>query len=386
MASLEAYLDNSATTKTLPQVNAAMEAVLTADYGNPSSLHRMGIQAEEQVEEARKTVARALGCKKNNIVFTSGGTESNNLALIGYFLENKRKGTKLVTNWGEHPSVLRPVEFLSRQGLETVMISPDRKGDFSFNEIGEAIDENTALVSFMQVNNETGKLTDIAALSRFVKEKNPQTVIHCDGVQSFLKVPCSMEELGVDLFSVSAHKVNGPKGVGALYVKDGVRLSPLLFGGGQEKGFRSGTENTAGIAGFGAAVKEHLSYREQEQKELFRLRKRLLSHLSVLEELQLHTDLENSAPHLLNLSFLGIRSEILLHTLEEFGVFVSSGSACAANSAKKKKVLERMGHERAVFDSAIRFSLSSLTTQEEIDYGGEVIVREVINLRKRLNQ
>ena len=378
------YFDNSATTKTLKKVNEEMLNMLENDFGNPSSLHSMGFSAEKKLESARKAVADAIGVSVEEIYFTSGGTEASNMCISGYLSRNKRAGKKIITSSVEHPSVMNQFDDLREKGYDVKVIPCTMENGFCYEAFEKEMDSSVSLVSVMHVNNETGYVFDIKRIKEIMKKKNPDALLHCDCVQSFMKVPFTVKELGADMISLSSHKINGPKGVGAAYIKKGIHISPLALGGGQEKGLRNGTENTVGIYGFGVAVSEHSKTIKDDIENMAKVKKYLYDKFFKMDKTVINTDMENSAPHILNVSFLNLRSEILLHTFERRNIFVSSGSACSSNYSGKKKILEIMGCKREVYDGAIRFSFDSFSSLEEAEYAFSVIKEEIEILRKRL--
>jgi len=378
------YFDNSSTTRTSDKVNNAMMDMLINDFGNPSSLHRLGLNAEEKLKFTRNAVSKSIGCDDSEIYFTSGGTEANNLCIMGYLSRNKRAGKKIITDSIEHASVAKQFDYLKEQGYDVKIIGFDKDKGFLYDELEAEIDDNTALVSIMHVNNETGYIFDIKRIREIINKKNKSTVLHCDCVQSYMKVPFKIKDLGADMISISSHKINGPKGVGCAYIRKGISVSPNIIGGGQEKGIRNGTENTVGIYGFGVAINEHLDHMNENIRKLSEIKKYMYDRLKEMEKISINTDMENSAPHILNISFLNIRSEILLHTLEQSEIYVSSGSACSSNDAKKKKILEVMGYDKSVYDSAIRLSFGMFNDISQAEYALEVIKKETTTLRKRL--
>ncbi len=378
------YFDNSATTKTLKKVNEEMLLMLEEDFGNPSSLHSMGLKAEKKLEFARKTVAEAIGAGADEIYFTSGGTEASNMCITGYLTRNKHAGKKIITSSVEHPSVMNQFDALREKGYDVKTIPCTIENGFDYDALEREADASVSLVSIMHVNNETGYIFDIKRIREILKKKNSNALIHCDCVQSFMKVPFTVKELGADMVSLSSHKINGPKGVGAAYIKKGILISPISLGGGQEKGLRNGTENTVGIYGFGVAVSEHLKTLKEDIEKMNSVKEYLCDNFRKMDKAVINTDMENSAPHILNVSFLNLRSEILLHTFERRDIYVSSGSACSSNYSGKKKVLEIMGCGRDVYDSAIRFSFDSFSNIEEAQYAFSVIKEEIEILRKRL--
>lgn len=356
----EIYLDNAATTKPCESAVQACVMAMEQEYGNPSSLHKKGLGAERLVTEARATISKQVGCSPEEILFTSGATESNNLAIFGIVNSYKRNGTKIVTTEIEHPSVSEPIRFLSTHGYTVEYVQPNAKGEYTVADFVNAVDENTILVSCMHVNNETGLVLPVVAIADAVKRKNHSTVVHVDGVQSFMKIPMKLNRYNIDCMSFSGHKVYAPKGVGALYIRKGMRLIPEIFGGSQQKGMRAGTEAVPLIAAFAAAIEsvDTLNFDYEE------LRQYLLNRLEEIDEVLVNSH-EGCAPHIVNFSIPGIRSEIMLHHLEEDGIFVSSGSACS--KGKKYHVFEALSIPLTVADSAIRISFGVHTTTAELD-------------------
>ncbi|SDK60250.1 cysteine desulfurase family protein [Natronincola ferrireducens] len=381
---MEIYLDNAATTKPADEVVEAMLKSLKEMYGNPSSLHRKGVEIEREIKKARKSVAKALGCSEKEVIFTSGGTEANNLAIRGLIKANKRNGNHLITSKIEHKSVLALYNELEDEGYRVTYLDVDENGFISLEEIERVISSDTVLVSIMHVNNEIGSIQPINEVGKIIKKKNPKALFHVDGVQSFGKIKFALRDLSVDSFSISGHKFHGPKGIGALYIKNNVKIKPFLIGGGQEASLRSGTENVPGILGLGKAVELMI---ENQEKNIHKI-KHVKSYLLKLMEQELEdisiTSKENEeyAPHIINVSLLGIRSEIMLHSLEGDGIYVSSGSACSAKKRGYSHVLEAMGMKEAYIDSAIRISLSYTNTEEEIAYAVDKIKKHLTSLRK----
>ena len=363
---MEIYLDNSATTKCDSEVAALLLQCLTEDYGNPSSLHQKGVDAEQYVKKATGQIAKTLHCKEKEIFFTSGGTESNNLALIGAARANKRAGNHIITTQIEHPSVKKTLGYLEEEGYRVTYLPADERGIVSVQSLEEALDDETILVSVMMVNNEIGTIQPIKEMASCIRAKAPKAVFHVDAVQAYGKLPIHVGQLGMDLLSVSGHKIHGPKGVGFLYVREKTKIVPVSFGGGQQKGMRSGTLNVPGIAGIGLAGQ--LACKAQlPNPELTAMRNLLAEKLKELPEVVINslTD-ENAAPHIVNASFTGVRSEVMLHALEDKGIYVSSGSACASHHPSDRSTLMMIGKPQELYDSAIRFSLSHHTTEEEI--------------------
>ena len=375
---MEAYLDNSATTRCSDRACQLMVDLLTKDYGNPSSLHMKGIEAERFVETAKKKIAKTLRASEKEIIFTSGGTESNNLAIIGAAMANRRAGNHIITTSIEHASVENPMEFLKEQGFDITYLSVDENGIISLEELEEAVTEQTILVSMMQVNNEIGAIEPVAEAAELIKKKNPATLIHVDAIQSYGKMYIYPKKLGIDMLSVSGHKIHGPKGSGFLWVKEKTKLKPLILGGGQQKGMRSGTENVPAIAGLGEAAEEIYENLDEKRAHLYGLKQRFIDGIEKLEGSHVNgTTGEDSAPHIVSVSFEGIRSEVLLHSLEDRGIYVSSGSACSSNNhagkQKGSKTLRNIHLKENLLDSTLRFSFSVHTTEEEIDYALEVL-------------
>ena len=375
---MEAYLDNSATTRCSDRACQLMVDLLTKDYGNPSSLHMKGIEAERFVETAKKKIAKTLRVSEKEIIFTSGGTESNNLAIIGAAMANRRAGNHIITTSIEHASVENPMEFLKEQGFDITYLSVDENGIISLEELEEAVTEQTILVSMMQVNNEIGAIEPVAEAAELIKKKNPDTLIHVDAIQSYGKMYIYPKKLGIDMLSVSGHKIHGPKGSGFLWVKEKTKLKPLILGGGQQKGMRSGTENVPAIAGLGEAAEEIYENLDEKRAHLYGLKQRFIDGIEKLEGTHVNGKTgKDSAPHIVSVSFEGIRSEVLLHSLEDRGIYVSSGSACSSNNhagkQKGSKTLRNIHLKENLLDSTLRFSFSVHTTEEEIDYALEVL-------------
>ena len=371
-------MDNSATTRCSDRACQLMVDLLTKDYGNPSSLHMKGIEAERFVETAKKKIAKTLRVSEKEIIFTSGGTESNNLAIIGAAMANRRAGNHIITTSIEHASVENPMEFLKEQGFEITYLSVDENGIISLEELEEAVTEQTILVSMMQVNNEIGAIEPVAEAAELIKKKNPDTLIHVDAIQSYGKMYIYPKKLGIDMLSVSGHKIHGPKGSGFLWVKEKTKLKPLILGGGQQKGMRSGTENVPAIAGLGEAAEEIYENLDEKRAHLYGLKQRFIDGIEKLEGTHVNGKTgEDSAPHIVSVSFEGIRSEVLLHSLEDRGIYVSSGSACSSNNhagnQKGSKTLRNIHLKENLLDSTLRFSFSVHTTEEEIDYALEVL-------------
>ena len=367
---MECYLDNSATTRCTKSVAQVMTEVMCGAYGNPSSLHHKGVEAERYVRGARETIAKTLKCTPKEIFFTSGGTESDNLAIRGAAYANARQGRHLITTSVEHPAVLNTMQYLEQQGYEVTYLPVDEYGRVRLSDIEAAIRPDTILVSMMHTNNEIGALEPIAEAGELIKRVNPNTLFHVDAVQGYGKSRIYVKRMKIDMLSVSAHKIHGPKGIGFLYVGDRVKIRPIVFGGGQERGLRSGTENVPAIAGMAQAAEEIYQNLDEDVEPMYGLRARLEDGIRRLENVRFNTlPGRESAPHVLSVSFAGVRSEVLLHALEDKGIYVSAGSACASNHPETSgsATLRAIGLEKELLNSTIRFSLSAFTTEEEID-------------------
>ncbi|SCY01380.1 cysteine desulfurase [Alkaliphilus peptidifermentans DSM 18978] len=381
---MEAYLDNAATTKVKPEVMDVVKIAMTEMYGNPSSLHRKGVEVEKSIKEARKIVAKAIGGKDQEIYFTSGGTESNNIAIRGMVEATRRRGNHLITTKIEHPSVLNTFQYLETKGCKVTYLDVDKRGFISLQQLEDTIAEDTVLVSIMHVNNETGSIQPIKEISQLIKRRNKEILFHIDAIQSFGKIQFNVEEIQLDGLSISGHKIHGPKGIGALYIKKGVKVKPIVTGGGHELGIRPGTENVPGIFGLGEAVKLIFTDQNQYIKNISSLKNHFYSWLdNQLEGVTFNSENNDSfAPNILNVSFSGVKSEVLLHSLEGEGVFVSSGSACSSKKRGYSHVLTAMGLKDEQIDSAIRFSFSDTNTIEQLNYALEKIEKHVSYIRK----
>lgn len=371
---MEIYLDNCATTRVCGQAAAACMKAMTEEYGNPSSLHRKGLAAERLMRDARRTAAALLGCDDECVIFTGGATDSNNIAILGGVSARKRAGKTIVTSAVEHPSVSNTVSALEQQGYRVKRIMPRPDGSFAASDFIQAVDEDTVLLTFMMVNNELGTILPYSQIIPAVRKKNPNLLIHMDGVQGFTKLPFNAKRLDVDLFSFSGHKLYAPKGVGGLYIKKGVRLNPVEYGGGQERGIRSGTQSVPLIAAMGEAL--DLCRRESAaiQKNYRERNRQLRALLAEIPQVVINSP-EDGCPHLLNLSVPGIPSEVMLHALEEKEIYVSSGSACSKGALSE--VLAAYGLPPERIRSALRISFSKDTTEAEIDAFAQAL-REVI--------
>lgn len=380
---MQVYLDNSATTKCYDEVAELVCRVMCEDYGNPSSMHHKGVEAEQYVRYAKETLARLMKVNEKEILFTSGGTESDNIALIGTAMAHHRRGRHLITTRMEHPAVLQTMAYLERQGFDVTYLSVDREGRIRLQELERAIRKDTILVSIMHVNNEIGSVQPIAEAGELIKRCNPQTMFHVDAVQGFGKFRIYPSRMNVDLLSVSAHKIHGPKGVGFLYIRAGARVNPIIYGGGQQKGMRSGTENVPGIAGLAKAADLVYENLDQDVDRMYELRQKLIDGVSRIEDVRVNgCPGREGAPHIVSLSVRGVRSEVLLHALEEKEIYVSAGSACSSNKPQISDTLKAIGVERDLLGSTIRFSLSVFTTAAEIEYTIQALEEMVPMLRK----
>ncbi len=373
---MEIYLDNSATTRPRPEVVRAVSAAMEETYGNPSSLHRLGVRAEAVLRSARETIAGTLSVSPGEVTFTSGGTEANNLAIIGAALTLQQGGKHVITTAIEHPSVLRAFGLLEEHGFELTLLKPDGSGLVDAEAIREALRPDTVLVSTMYVNNETGaiqpleNMRGVIAAERARRRRGRPLLWHVDAVQGYGKLPFYAQKLGADLATLSAHKIHGPKGVGALYVRRGVRLKPLLVGGGQESGVRAGTENVPGIAGFAEAARHAFRDLEGVAGQLRELKRLFIAGITArVPDAIINGPVDDNtllAPHIVNVSFPGIKGEVLVHYLEERGVYVSTGAACSSRRAEPSHVLKAMGLPGDRVASAIRFSFSPFNTIDDV--------------------
>ena len=328
-----AYLDNSATTRVSENVKDLMVKVMVEDYGNPSSLHMKGVESEKYIKESKDIIAKLLKVDAKEIIYTSGGTESNNLAIIGAAMANKRAGNRIITSSIEHPSVLATMKYLEDNGFEVIYLPVDNKGVVDMDALKEAMTAETILVSIMHVNNEIGVIEPVEEISKYIKSVNPNVVFHVDAIQSFGKLIIHPRKMGIDLLSVSGHKIHGPKGIGFLYASSKVKLKPIIFGGGQQKGMRSGTENVPGIAGIGLASKEAYENFEEKISKMIELKDYFIDRVTSIENVLVNSSKgEEGAPHVISVSFIGVRSEVMLHSLEDKNIYISSGSACSSNT------------------------------------------------------
>ena len=374
------YLDNASTTKpsegVVMSVNDAMQ-----NFGNPSSMHRLGIVAEGIIKKAKENAAKLIGAASDNIYFTSGGTESNNTAILGYCRANMKKGRHIITTMIEHPSVLTPFKMLEEEGFKVTYLATNEYGLIELEEFENSICDDTIFVSVMHVNNETGAIQPVDRLKDIIKQKSSKAVLHVDAVQSFGKLKINAKKWGIDMLSASGHKIHGIKGCGMLYIADGIHINPLLNGGGQQKNMRSGTENVIGIAAFSKACEEMAEF---DNEYISGLRSYLCDKISEnIDNIKINgAQNEQQAGYILNVSFLGIKAEILLHSLERYEIYVSTGSACSTNKPMPSHVLTSMGCSRDEINGAIRFSLSRELTVEDMDKTAEALKKEVEMIRK----
>lgn len=392
-----AYLDNSATTRCFDEVRELMNEVMDVHYGNPSSMHNVGVEAENYIKNAKEILAKTLKCKDKEIVFTSGGTESDNMAIIGGALANKRVGNHIITTKIEHPAVLETFKYMESIGYETTYLNVDKSGCVDLEELKKALRNDTVLVSVMHVNNEIGSCQPIEEIGKIVKANNENTLFHVDSVQGYGKYKIVPKNMNIDLLSVSGHKIHGPKGIGFLYIKDKVKINPIIFGGGQQKGMRSGTENVPAVAGLGKAA--DIIYTEFDKKidELYELKTLFINEISKIENVTINglksekfpvsvDDVKKTSPHVVSASVKGVRAEVLLHALEDKGIYVSSGSACATNKPAISETLKAIHLPQELLDSTVRFSFSVETTKPQIEYTISVLNELIPTLRKYLRK
>ena len=365
---MEVYFDNSATTKVLPSVADLVLKVMTEDYGNPSAKHGKGMRAEQYIKEAAEIIAGTLKVSPKEIIFTSGGSESNNMALTRTAIANKRPGNHIISTSIEHASVYNPLAYLEEQGFEVTYLPVDHDGHISLEDLENAIREDTILVSIMYVNNEIGAVEPVEEIAKRIKKKNPAILFHVDAIQAYGKFVIRPKRQGIDLLSVSGHKIHAPKGIGFLYVDSRVKIKPLIYGGGQQRGMRSGTENVPGIAGLGEAAREMYQNHGEKMKQLYELKDYMIKRLDEVEGTTVNSlPGELSAPQIVSASFSGVRSEVLLHALEDKGIYVSSGSACSSNHPAVSGTLKGIGVKQELLDSTLRFSFGVFNTKDEVD-------------------
>ena len=383
---MEVYLDNSATTRTFPEVAELMTKIMCEDYGNPSSLHMKGVEAEKYLRYAKETLARILKVEERELLFTSGGTEADNMALIGCALANCRRGNHLITTQIEHPAILQTMRYLESQGYRVTYLPVDSCGRIRLEDLRRAMTPETILVSIMHTNNEIGALQPIEEAGALIKQMNPDTLFHVDAVQGFGKSRIYPKKMHIDLLSVSGHKIHGPKGSGFLYIDEKVKIRPLILGGGQQNGMRSGTDNVPGIAGLAKSAEIVYRHFDEQTAQMRACKHRLIEGLRELDDVVIHgMPEEEGAPQIVNASFLNVRSEVLLHTLEDRQIYVSAGSACSSHKRAGSPTLTAIGASKAEMESAVRFSFSEFTTLEQIDYTLDTL-REVLPMLRRFTR
>ncbi|MBE5883592.1 MAG: cysteine desulfurase [Lachnospiraceae bacterium] len=385
---MEVYLDNSATTRAFPEVAELMTKLMCEDYGNSSSLHMKGVQAEQYLRYAKETLARILKVSEKEIFFTSGGTESDNMAIIGCALANSRRGNHLITTRVEHPAVMQTMRYLEDRGFRVTYLPVDDCGRILLEDLHRAMTPETILVSIMHTNNEIGTLQPIAEAGALIKKVNSNTLFHVDAVQGFGKARIYPKKMNIDLLSVSGHKIHGPKGVGFLYLGEKVKIQPIIFGGGQQQNLRSGTENVPGVAGMAKAAEILYRNFDEDIARLQQCKKHFMEGVRKIENVTINglmsEDLngEGTAPHIVSVSFAGVRSEVLLHALEEKGIYISAGSACSSHKPQPSATLGAIGVDKSLLESTVRFSFSVFTTMEEIDYTLQTLYDKIPMLRK----
>ena len=377
------YLDNAATTKTAPEVVQAMLPYFSEYYGNPSSIYDFAGKSKEAITKGREQIAEVLGAKKEEIYFTAGGSESDNWALKATFEAYKNKGNHIITTAVEHAAVAQPFAYLKEQGYEVTTLPVDHQGVVKLDALETALRPDTILVSVMYVNNEVGAVMPVEEIGKLVHEKSPKALFHVDAIQAFGKYRIYPKKWNIHLLSVSSHKIHGPKGVGFLYINSKAKVQPLILGGGQQNGMRSGTDNVPGIAGLGVAAKMMYQNFDEKVEHLYQLKERMAEGLSKIDDVVINgMPVREGAPHILSVSFLGIRSEVLLHTLEDRNIYVSAGSACSSHKRKPSATLSAMGMSNAQIENTVRISFSEENTFEEVDYCLEVL-NEVLPMLKR---
>ncbi|MBQ1871218.1 MAG: cysteine desulfurase [Lachnospiraceae bacterium] len=380
---MEVYVDNSATTRVSVSVMEVVTRAMREDYGNPSSLHNMGMIAENYIRHAREQIAKTLCCEEKELIFTSCGTESDNMALFGIAEGYKRDGMHLITTKVEHAAILSSMKKLESMGYEVTYLDVDSNGRISLDDLRNAIRPDTILVSIMYVNNEVGAVMPIKEAGKLIKEVNPKTLFHVDAIQAYSKFDINPKRDNIDLLSVSGHKIHGPKGVAFLYVKDKVKIKPLIYGGGHQNGLRSGTENVPGVAGLGQACEDAYRDLEKTREYLYGLRDYLIEGLEKIEGVYVNGDKTHAnAPHIISVSVPNVRAEVLLHTLEEKGIYVSAGSACSSNKPQVSATLKAMNLPKDRLESTVRISLADTNTKEEIEYVLSVLNEVIPTLRR----
>lgn len=366
---MEAYFDNSATTVVTESVKDIVVKVMTEDYGNPSSMHMIGVNAEKYVKTAKENIAKILKVDVGEIYFTSGGTEGNNMAIIGSANANKRAGNRVITTKIEHSSVANPMKYLEKQGFDVVYLPVDNNGIVDMEVLKKEMTKDTILVSIMNVNNEVGAIEPVSEIGKYIKSVNPSVVYHVDAIQAFGKMEIRPRKENIDILTVSGHKIHAPKGSGFMYIKKNTKVNPIILGGGQQEGMRSGTENVPGIAGIGQAAKDCYDNLEKNVAHMTELKDCLIDELSKFDGVTINSQKGNvGAPHIVSASFENVRSEVLLHALEDKGIYISAGSACSSNRPAVSETLKAMGIDSKLLGSTVRFSFCELNKKEEVDY------------------
>ena len=378
------YFDNAATTRAADEVAERVRYMLLENFGNPSAQSMMGVRAENELNDARKIMAKSINALPEEIYFTSGGTEDDNWAIFGTAEGYKRSGKHIITTSIEHPAVAEPMERLRQKGWDITVLDVDKNGYIDLDVLRDSIREDTVLVSIILVNNEVGTIQDAAAVGKLIKEKNPNTLFHVDAVQAFGKYPIDVRKMGIDMLSMSGHKIHGPKGVGFFYMKKGLKVRPIIYGGGQERGQRSATENTPGIAGLAKAVELAMENMDASHEKVMEVKRTLAE--GILRDIpKTHINgpsIEKASPYVLNVSFNGLRSEVLLHALEEKEVYVSAGSACSSKKKGGSHVLRSLGLSEERIEGAIRFSFCRYNTVDEAAACLEILKEKTAFLRK----
>lgn len=375
---VEIYMDNSATTKPYDEVIEVMVDMMKNYYGNPSSAHMFGVRGERKINEAREKIARTLSCNKDEIVFTSGGSESNNFLVRGF----AKPGVHMITSRIEHPSILNTFKELEERGVKVTYLNTDNKGRINLEELSNSINKDTALVSIMHVNNEIGIIQDIDTIGKIIKEKSSRAKFHVDAVQSYGKLKIDVKKSSIDLLSISGHKIHGPKGIGAAYIKRGLNPQPLIYGGGQERKLRSGTENLPAIAALGAASEKIFKNIEENFNKVKGIKEYFIDKLREVENVKINSEGEEFSPYILSISFKGVRGEVLLHALEDNGIYVSTGSACSARRHEKSYSLGCIGLDDDEIEGTIRFSFGEYNSKKEVDYVIEALNKSLRFLRR----
>ena len=386
MEKREVYFDNSATTRAFDEVRDIVAETMTVDYGNTSSRHMKGVEAENYIKTAREEIAKTLKVKDKEILFTSGGTESNNLALIGTALANKRAGNHIITSCVEHASIYNTTAFLEEFGFRVTYLPVDHNGHVSLDALREAICDDTILVSVMYVNNEIGAVEPIEEIAKIIKEKKPSAYFHVDAIQAYGKYVIRPKKQGIDLLSASGHKIHGPKGTGFLYIRDKVKVKPIIYGGGQQKGMRSGTENVPGVAALGEAAAEIYENFDAKIGHMYEIKQRFIDEVTQIPGVTVNGRTgRDSAPQIVSVTIEDVRSEVMLHSLEEYGIYVSAGSACSSNKPAPSRTLQGIGLPKQKLESTIRISFCVNTTEEEVDYAVEKM-KEIIPFRRKFTR